>query len=85
MGFNLDDPMLLWSAEVLADPRPLYDVLRRDAPVWHLPGQQTYLVSDPGLIREAVARPDELSLQPGQRGAPRRRRPSGHVRDGHGR
>jgi cytochrome P450 family 144 len=61
MGFDLDDPMVLWSEDVLADPRPLYDVLRRDAPVWRLPGQATYLVSDPGLIREAVARPDDLS------------------------
>jgi cytochrome P450 len=61
MEFDLDDPMLLWREEVLADPRPLYDRLRRDSPVWRLPGQETYLVSDPGLIREAVALPNELS------------------------
>jgi hypothetical protein len=61
MDFELDDPMLLWREDVQADPRPLYDRLRRDAPVWRLPGQRTYLVSDPELIREAVARPNELS------------------------
>jgi cytochrome P450 len=61
MEFDLDDPMLLWREDVLADPRLLYDRLRRDSPVWRLPGQETYLVSDPGLIREAVALPKELS------------------------
>jgi cytochrome P450 len=59
--FDLDDPMLLWRDDVLADPRPLYDRLRRDSPVWRLPGQQTYLISDPGLIQQAVALPKELS------------------------
>jgi cytochrome P450 family 144 len=76
MEFDLDDPMLLWREDVLADPRPLYDRLRRDSPVWHLPGQKTYLVSDPGLIREAVARPNDLSsnlvsvLHLGENGGP---------------
>ena len=36
-------------------------MLRRRAPVWRLPGQDTYLVSDPGLIRDAVGRPKEFS------------------------
>ena len=76
MEFDLDDPMLLWRDDVLADPRPLYDRLRRDSPVWRLPGQKTYLVSDPGLIREAVARPNDLSsnlvsvLHLGENGGP---------------
>jgi cytochrome P450 len=61
MMFDLHDPLLLWREDVQADPRPLYDRLRREAPVWRLPGQETYLVSDPDLIREAVARPDDLS------------------------
>jgi cytochrome P450 family 144 len=61
MEYDLDDPMLLWRDDVLADPRPLYDRLRRDSPVWRLPGQETYLVSDPDLIREAVGRPNDLS------------------------
>src|SRR6516225_8829424 len=61
MTFDLDDPELLFSEKVLEDPGPLYDQLRRDAPVWRLPGQDTYLVSDPSLIREAVGRTSEFS------------------------
>ncbi|MFZ4517916.1 MAG: cytochrome P450 [Microthrixaceae bacterium] len=59
--FDLDDPTLLFREDVLADPRPLWAELRRSAPVWKLPGQDTYLVSDPALIREVVARPDDFS------------------------
>ena len=58
---DLDDPSLLLREDVLADPRPLYDALRRRAPVWQLPGQDTYLVSDPTLVRDAVGRPKEFS------------------------
>src|SRR5262245_26295444 len=61
MDFPLDDPSLLLRDDVVADPRPLYDVLRRRAPVWRLPGQHSYLVSDPALIREAVGRTAEFS------------------------
>jgi cytochrome P450 len=61
MSFDLTDPGLLLSERVLADPRPLYDLLRREAPVWRIPGQDSYLVSDPALIREAVARTSEFS------------------------
>ena len=61
MEFDLDDPKLLFRDDVLADPRPLHDFLRREAPVWRIPGQDTYVVSDPALIRDAVARPAELS------------------------
>ena len=61
MTFDLADPGLLLSERVLADPFPLYDVLRRDAPVWRIPGQDSYLVSDPALIREVAARPAEFS------------------------
>jgi cytochrome P450 len=61
MAFDLDDPMLLWREDLQADPRPLYEQLRRDAPVWRLPDQDTYLVSDPNLIRDAVVRPSEFS------------------------
>ena len=61
MEYDLDDPTLLLRDDVLADPRPLYDALRRRAPVWRLPGQDTYLVSAPELIRDVVARPAEFS------------------------
>lgn len=61
MSFDLADPGLLLSERVLADPRPLYDVLRREAPVWRIPGQDSYLVSDPMLIRDVVARLTEFS------------------------
>ena len=61
MDLNLDDPRVFLRDDVVADPRPLYDVLRRDTPVWRLPGQDTYLVADPELIREVVGRPSEFS------------------------
>jgi cytochrome P450 len=61
MDFDLDDPALLLRDDVVADPRPLYDVLRRRAPVWRIPGQESYLVSDPALVREAVGRTTEFS------------------------
>ena len=58
---DLDDPGLLLREDVLRDPGPLYDVLRRDAPVWRIPGQDSYLVADPALIRDAVARTEDFS------------------------
>lgn len=60
-NFDLDDPRLLFRADVLADPRPLYAELRRRAPIWKLAGHDTFLVSDPALIRDAVARVDDFS------------------------
>jgi len=61
LDFDLEDPTLFLRDDVVADPRPLYDTLRRRAPVWRLPGQNSYLVSDPALIREAVGRTQEFS------------------------
>lgn len=61
MGFDLGDPRLLLREDVLDDPRPFYDTLRSEAPVWRIPGQDTFLVSDPILIRDAVRRPDDFS------------------------
>lgn len=58
---DLDDPGLLLRDDVLADPGPLYDALRRDAPVWQIPGQQSFVVVDPVLIKDAVGRTTELS------------------------
>jgi cytochrome P450 len=59
--FDLNDPSLLLRDDVVADPSALYDVLRAEAPVWSVAGQNTYLVSDPELIREAVARTGDFS------------------------
>jgi cytochrome P450 len=61
MQFDLSDPTLLLRDDVIDDPRPLYDTLRRRAPVWRLADQHSYLVSDPTLIREAVGRPKDFS------------------------
>jgi cytochrome P450 family 144 len=58
---DLDDPRLLLREEVLEDPYPLYDLLRREAPVWQVPGQNSFLVADPALVRDVVARPEEFS------------------------
>lgn len=58
---DLTDPGVLLRAEVVDDPRPMYDVLRARAPVWQVPGQDTFLVSDPKLLREAVNRPEDFS------------------------
>lgn len=60
-AFDLSDPGLLLRPDVLDDPRPLYAALRRDAPVWQLPGQDTFLVSDPKLVRDAVRRTQDFS------------------------
>ena len=61
MDLDLSDPTLLLRDDVLDDPRRFYDKLRREAPIWQIPGQDTYLVSDPRLIREAVGRPEDFS------------------------
>jgi cytochrome P450 len=61
MDFDLDDPQVLMREDVLEDPGPFYDTLRREAPVWRIPGQDTFLVSDPALVREAVRRKDDFS------------------------
>lgn len=61
LPFDLDDPGLLFRADVLADPRPLYAELRRRAPIWKLAGHDTFLVSEPALIRDVVARTDDFS------------------------
>jgi cytochrome P450 len=61
MRIDLDDPRILLRDDVVAAPRDLYDALRQRAPVWQVPGQQSYLVADPDLIRDAVARTEEFS------------------------
>lgn len=61
MGMDLGDPRVVLRDDVVDDPRPFYDTLRSEAPVWRIPGQDTFLVSDPVLIREAVRRPADFS------------------------
>ena len=61
IDLDLNDPRVLLRADGLDDPRPFYDRLRQDAPVWRIPGQDSYLVSEPALIREAVGRPEDFS------------------------
>lgn len=58
---DLTDPRTLLRQDVLDDPRALHDRLRCEAPVWQIPGQDTFVVSDPGLIREAVIRTNDFS------------------------
>jgi cytochrome P450 len=61
VAIELDDPGLLLAPEVLEDPRALYEVLLRDAPIWQVPGQDTFVVSSPALVREAVGRTEDFS------------------------
>ena len=58
---DLDDPRLLLTDAVLDNPYPLYDYLRREAPVCQLAGQDSFLVVDPALIRDVVSRPGDFS------------------------
>jgi cytochrome P450 len=60
-AYDLADPGLLFRPDVLEDPLPLYAQLRRDAPVWEMPGSGTFVVSTADLVTEAVNRPDDFS------------------------
>jgi cytochrome P450 len=60
-AYDLADPGLLFRPDVLEDPLPLYAQLRRDAPVWEMPGSGTFVVSTAELVTEAVNRPDDFS------------------------
>jgi len=61
MELDLGDPRVLLRDDVLDDPRPFHDRLRAEAPIWQIPGQDTYVVSDPALVREVVGRPGDFS------------------------
>ena len=61
MELDLGDPRVLLRDDVLDDPRPFHDQLRAEAPIWQIPGQDTYVISDPALIREVVGRPGDFS------------------------
>ena len=43
------------------DPYPLFAQLRREAPVWRLPGENAYLVSTWDLVAEAARRVEDFS------------------------
>ena len=61
LPIDLDDPGVLLRDDVLDDPRAFHETLRREAPVWRIPGQDTYVVSSPTLVREVVRRTDDFS------------------------
>jgi cytochrome P450 len=52
---NLLDPGLL------NDPYPFYAQLRREAPVWQVPGRRVFLVATWDLVVEAAARTEDFS------------------------
>jgi cytochrome P450 len=51
----------LLAADLLDDPYPVFATLRREAPVWALPGENAFLVSTWDLVAEAAARVDDFS------------------------
>jgi cytochrome P450 len=55
----LDAP--LRGDELIDDPYPFYARLRREAPVWQVPGTDVYCVSTWDLVAEATSRVDDFS------------------------
>lgn len=55
------EPDDVGGSELVEDPYPLYARLRREAPVWQLPGTEAFLVTTWQLVTEATARFDDLS------------------------
>jgi cytochrome P450 len=51
----------LLGADLVEDPYPFYAELRREAPVWRVPGTDAYLVSTWALVTEATGRVGEFS------------------------
>jgi cytochrome P450 len=45
----------------LANPYPLYRRLRKEAPVWHVPGTDVHVVTSYALLQEAARRTDDFS------------------------
>lgn len=60
-GFDLDDAKLLFRPDVIEDPTALYGYLRKHAPVWELPGTNTFVVSTAALLTEAIGRHEDFS------------------------
>ncbi|MEV5649634.1 cytochrome P450 [Nocardia sp. NPDC052254] len=61
MTTTLPDGSALFDPAHLDDPYPLYDRLRRDAPVFRVPGTDFHLVSSWELVAEAAARTADFS------------------------
>jgi cytochrome P450 len=53
--------MTIRAADLLHDPYPILRRLRRESPVWELPGESVYLVSTWELVAEAAARVQDFS------------------------
>ena len=52
---------LLLAPDVLEDPYPFYERLRREAPVWRVSGTDVFVVSSFGLVSEVVGRTEDFS------------------------
>ena len=50
---------LLLDPAVLEDPYPFYALLRREAPVWRVPGTDVFVVSSFGLASEYQIEPPD--------------------------
>src|SRR5918996_3308770 len=51
----------LRGTKLVENPYPFYDQLRREAPVWRLPGTDAFFVSTWDLVTEAAGRTDDFS------------------------
>jgi len=52
---------LLLDPAVLEDPYPFYERLRREAPVWRVPGTDVFVVSSFAAVAEVVGRVEDFS------------------------
>ena len=55
------DSVDIFDRELLANPYPFYDRLRREAPVWQVPGVDLFYVSTWACVAEAAARFEDFS------------------------
>jgi cytochrome P450 len=56
---GIDDRLV--AAEFWRDPYPLFERLRREAPVWRLPGENAFFVSTWELVADVTRRVEEFS------------------------
>jgi cytochrome P450 family 144 len=59
LAFRAGDRLL--GAQIVDDPYPFYAQLRREAPVWRVPGTDAFFVSTWDLVVEATGRVEEFS------------------------